>query len=174
MIGTASFSKCRLYRWSLTRRFSSAKKTLVYIGLNPSKANAYKADATLNRLLSFSRGWGYGKIVVVNLFARISSSPCILSRCGDPIGSENEKEILFYVRIWSKNPNWDLWLGWGARGVLFQRDVEVMSLLKPFFICRAHNFPKAFGPLVLGLTSRGHPRHPLYTSSNEVLKPLGG
>ena len=40
----ASFSKCGFYRWSLKRKFSNDKSTIIFIGLNPSKANNINND----------------------------------------------------------------------------------------------------------------------------------
>ncbi len=168
----ASFSSCGLYRWYLKRTLSSKSRTIVFIGLNPSKASSLKDDATLNRLLGFSRRWGYGIIVVVNLFARISHSPDILKRCSDPVGEENDHELSVHASIWSQNPLCDLWLGWGAGGSYQERDFEVICLLRRYWIERMRNFPKALGPMALGLTQKGNPLHPLYMPSSKDLKPF--
>ena len=168
----ATFSSCGLYRWHLKRTFLRNKRTLLFIGLNPSTATAINDDQTMKRLSRFSLKWGYGNLVVINLFARIGNSPVILRKCSNPIGDENDKELCLNALQWSESNIWDLWLGWGAGGVLKERNLEVMTLLKGYCINRAKNFPNAMGPLTLGLTRKGHPRHPLYSASKEVLKPF--
>ena len=168
----AEFSSCGLYRWCLRRRLSLEKKTIIFIGLNPSRADSKFDDPTLRRLMKLGGKWGYGNLIVVNLFARISASPAILRKSYDPIGKRNDKELSDHFFDWSKNAMCDLWLGWGNQGVLKHRNIDVMRLLEEHSINRSFKHPKAFGPLVLGLTSKGHPRHPLYCSNQVFLTPL--
>ncbi len=168
----ATFSPCGLYRWSLERRVSKEKRILIFVGLNPSKASSYIDDPTLKRLLNFTFSWGYGSLIVVNLFARISSSPSIIRTCSDPVGQRNDQELSNRISQWSEKPHCDLWLGWGNQGVLHDRNVYVMNLLRINAAKRVSEYPFAFGPLVIGLTRKGEPRHPLYVSNREVLRPL--
>ena len=168
----ASFSECGNYRWWLKRRISKEDNILFFIGLNPSKANDFEDDPTMRRLSGFCKTWGYGQLVVVNLFARISHSPAMLRRCSDPIGKANNQGLLFFSRSWSERPCWDLWLGWGAGGVLQGRNFEVIAMMQNHIQNRRNNFPESLGPLCLGLTVNGHPRHPLYLSAKEVLRPF--
>ncbi len=168
----ASFSSCGRYRWWLKRILRSKGRTLLYIGLNPSLANAYNDDPTLRRLLGFCDSWGYGKLVVANLFARVSKSPSELRHSSDPIGAENDSYLTFFARYWANSPFWDLWLGWGAGGSLKKRNLQVLSLLDIYFIERSKLCPNAFGPLAIGFTSQGHPRHPLYLPRSAVLKSI--
>ncbi len=168
----AFFSSCGLYRWWLKRSISNEKRTLLFIGLNPSKANDKQDDATLKRLLGFTCYWGYGTLIVVNLFGRVSKSPSLLRHCSDPIGKRNDEELSFKVYEWSKSPLWDLWYGWGVKGTWIDRNLKVLSLLERHVNYRAKKLPDALGPLSIGLTRDGHPRHPLYASSKEVLRPF--
>ncbi len=151
---------------------SESERTLLFIGLNPSKANSCKDDATLRRLSSFCDFWGYGNLVVVNLFARISKSSLGLRNFNDPIGDLNDYHINFFIAKWSKIPNWDLWLGWGTRGSLRNRNNFAINLIEDYFHFRMDHFPKAMGPLVIGTTKEGHPLHPLYASKTVKLLPF--
>ena len=83
----AQFSPCGRYRWWLQRCWDPQRPPLLFIGLNPSRADAQRDDPTLRRLLGFARAWGYGGLEVLNLFARISASPAALRRCADPVGA---------------------------------------------------------------------------------------
>ena len=56
------------------------EKTLVFIGLNPSKANSTRNDKTLTRIINFSLRWNYKNIYIINLFGLISQSPNQLSK----------------------------------------------------------------------------------------------
>ena len=169
-ISEASFSSSGLYRWSLSRRLNNNIRTIIFIGLNPSKASASRNDPTLRRLIYFSSSWGYGNLIVVNLFARVCSSSSFIRRCTDPIGKRNDQELLFRISEWSQNLSFDLWVGWGNQGTWRNRNLQIMELLKKNAIQRASKFPSSRGPLSLGLTKNGHPRHPLYISNKNCLK----
>ncbi len=166
------FSPCGLYRWWLTRELSNNKNEILFVGLNPSKASYSYEDPTLRRIISFCNSWGYGALKVVNLFARISCSPNLLSSCTDPIGRENDKHLRKCASHWSLNPFCDLWFAWGSKGILYDRDLAVISLFKDHFAKRKRLFPSSKGPLALGLTKYGQPLHPLYIPKNESLKPF--
>ncbi len=168
----AEFSKCGLYRWSLKRTWKQDGKTLLFLGLNPSKASLSSDDATLRRLFSFGNYWGYGSLVVLNLFARVSRSPQILRRCSDPVGMSNDDFISAYTLLWAENSSWDLWLGWGDKGVWRDRNIQVINLLERLRNRRANCCPQALGPQVIGFTRAGNPCHPLYISRKEILKPF--
>ncbi len=168
----AFFSSCGNYRWWLKRSLSNNPRTLLFIGLNPSYANSHENDPTLRRLLGFCHSWGYGSLLVVNLFGRINKHPSFLKQCKDPIGKFNDDHISFRAHQWSICPDWDLWLGWGVGGSLHKRDLEVLSLLKAYIEHRLILFPDLSGVLSAGLTLNGHPRHPLYLPGNSVLNPF--
>ncbi len=168
----ASFSDCGMYRWNLKRRISSNSNSLIFIGLNPSKADSQLDDPTIRRLSSFARRWDYGSLIVLNLFAKISSSPSILERSSDPIGYRNNDELVKWIYRWSHNPFLELWLGWGNKGILRSRNLEILRILKINEIVRRSHYPSASGPLAIGLTLKGNPRHPLYLSSQASLRPL--
>ncbi len=168
----ASFSACGLYRWSLERKLRRSQRIIIYLGLNPSKASFSYNDQTLRRLINSCYLWGYGSLIVINLFARVNSSPSIIKRCHDPIGKDNDKELLRRAYQWEQNPLCDLWLGWGDKGTLRNRNVDVMKALKKNATKRRLKYPFAKGPLAIGVTKKGHPRHPLYCSHKEGLKPF--
>ncbi len=168
----ACFSKCGLYRWWLYRRTGFNQRKLLFIGLNPSNANKYLNDPTTIRLVNFSRSWNYGTLLVINLFAKVASSPSRLKHSKNPIGYENDLEISKRLRCWAYNPSWDIWLGWGAKGILMHRNLQVLSLLNKFWKIRTNKYPKIPGPLAIGLTKCGQPKHPLYVPCNEALRPF--
>ncbi len=167
-----AFSPCGSYRWWLKREIGFENRKLLFIGLNPSNANALRDDPTLKRLIGFCKSWKYGSLVVVNLFARIGKSPSILRICSDPVGFENNSELKARLLLWANNSDWDLWLGWGAKGILQQRNLKVLELLKEYSNIRFGNFPNSLGPLAIGVTKGGQPMHPLYSPKSKLLKPF--
>ena len=86
----AAFSACGRYRWWLWRQWHRQRPLLLFVGLNPSRADGARDDATLRRLVGFARQWDYGALLVLNLFACISPSPALLRRAADPVGAETD------------------------------------------------------------------------------------
>jgi len=166
------FSECRSYRWILKRELISGKRTVVFIGLNPSKANSVNNDRTLIRIINFCSLWSYKSIYVINLFGLISRSPLKLSKSKDPVGRNNDLITFKVLDFWSKNNNCDLWLGWGDKGNYFSRDSEVLGLIKNFssFNLTKNNPSKRL--FSLGVSKKGNPRHPLYISKESLLEPF--
>ena len=164
----AKLSSCGAYRWLLHRpiqssdQISKQRRVLLFVGLNPSRADGRRDDPTLRRLQGFAHQWGYHHLVVLNLFARISPSPSLLCRCAEPIGAENDLILHSWFQQWAQQPKWDLWLGWGGGGGLRQRDAEVLKMLNDVSDRRGVLSP----PFVTGLTKAGYPRHPLYLPSD--------
>ena len=70
----ASISECGTYRWTLQRRWAAGER-VCWIMLNPSTADAERDDPTVLRCMAFSRSWGYGGLIVVNLYPFRSSKP---------------------------------------------------------------------------------------------------
>ncbi len=166
------FSKCRSYRWILKRELSSGKKTIIFIGLNPSKANSYYEDRTLRRIINFCSRWNYKNIYVINLFGLISNSPSQLSRKKDPIGGNNDLITLKALEFWWENINCDLWLGWGDKGKLYRRDSFVLGLIKNLSNLELNENNHSRRILTLGISKKGNPRHPLYMPNESFLKPF--
>ena len=153
----AAFSACGRYRWWLWRQWHRERPLLLFVGLNPSRADGARDDATLRRLVGFARQWDYGSLLVLNLFARISPSPALLRRAADPVGAETDAWLqraltgTVAAAGGSIGVPAAVWLGWGNRGTWLGRDRQVLALLG------------SRAPLLcLGLTRQGQPRHPLY------------
>lgn len=143
----AVIDKTGLYRYSLWREWDAEQPKIVFIMLNPSKADASIDDPTLRRCVNFAKSWGYGSLIVVNLFAYRTASPLELRQVDDPVGQQNDRCLKKAIR--SAN---QVVVAWGNHGKFMQRDRLVLELLSK------HNFQ----PHCLGITQGGQPRHPLY------------
>ena len=155
MLRTASFSRCGRYRYSLTRIWDESRPGVLLIGLNPSKADAQQDDPTIRRCIGLARSWGFGRFVIVNLFALCSPSPAVLRAVDDPIGPRSNRVIRTKAQLADQ-----VVLMWGNHGRLYGRDQAVLDLLPEL-------------PLhCIGQTAVGAPRHLLYARRDAALQPF--
>ena len=63
------------------------KGTCLFIMLNPSTADALKLDPTVTRCYNYAGAWGYGHLLVANLFALRSTDPDRLYHHHDPVAT---------------------------------------------------------------------------------------
>ena len=168
----ASFSANRQYRWWLHRQWSLGSGLLLFIGLNPSRADGERDDPTLRRLQAFAKSWGYQELLVVNLFARMSPYPAALQRASDPVGVKNDQVLQVCFERWACDPQVDLWCGWGVNGGRGLRARDVLRKHQPLSCQRRIHCPNSHGPLSLALTRSGQPRHPLYAPKQSTLSPF--
>lgn len=163
----AVLSKGGKYRYSLTRDWGEGDQGLVlWVMLNPSTADALNDDATIRRVVNFSKLWGFEAAAVVNLYAYRATKPSdlwVAAKQGvDIIGPKNDKwiqkEMYHAQRIicaWGNNAD-------------FHRPRRVLEILG------------GHGKKVraLGTTASGHPLHPLRLASDtQPIKwkhPYGG
>ncbi len=82
------------YRYELRRIFDPNLPKILFIGCNPSTADEVKDDPTIRRCIRFSKGWGFGCLLVGNLFACRATDPGELRRNPDPIGRDNNPSLL--------------------------------------------------------------------------------
>jgi len=77
----ARFSDDRKHRYSLRRFITAERKawrSVAFVMLNPSTADAFKLDPTVKRCVAFATRWGFDAVEVVNLFALRSPRPATL------------------------------------------------------------------------------------------------
>lgn len=139
----AVFSPDRVYRYELHRHWDSGP-LVAFIGLNPSTADETVNDPTIRRCIRFARDWGYGGLVMLNLFAYRATDPRQLRTVADPIGPENDRHLIAATADCGL-----IVAAWGAGGGYLNRAAQVTELL-----------PWALQ--ALGETASGEPRHPLY------------
>lgn len=85
----AIISDCQQYRYALWRIWDETKPFVMFIMLNPSKADAETDDNTVRRCIGFAKSWGYGGIYICNLFAYRSTDPKVLLKVDNPFGDQN-------------------------------------------------------------------------------------
>ena len=153
--GIAAFSEDRRYRYTLFRTWDEAGPQIAWVQLNPSTADADQDDPTIRRDIAFSKAWGYGSLVILNLFGLRATDPRALYDSEDPIGPENDA-FLRLVRA----TNVPVVCAWGVHGAYMDRGAAVAKLLSAGGVDLR----------CLGLTQAGHPKHPLYLASATPLE----
>lgn len=153
MFKHAEFSPCRAYRYLLWRRWDANKKQLFFVGLNPSTADELQDDPTIRRVVGYARAWGFGGIIMGNLFALRSTDPAVLDKAPEPVGPQNDLHLCEQTNLCALTV-----CGWGNRGLLHDRATEVLQMLRE--------------PHYLDLTNAGQPKHPLYLRGDLKPQPL--
>ena len=152
------------WRYQLERVWDESRPTINVVGLNPSTADAKDDDPTIAKLTRMAKAWGYGSLVMTNLFAYRATDPKELAR-------EARKYTSSVLSFRVTGPDNDEWLrdsargatttlaAWGANGHILGRDEEVITLLQSIRAIHA-----------LKVTQSGRPYHPLYLP--ESLEPF--
>lgn len=152
----ARFSECRTWRYSLWRMWGDGPPMAV-IGLNPSTADEARNDPTVRRCIDFARRDGYGGLVMLNIFAFRATDPNKMKSAIDPIGPENDREIIRMAEACGITV-----LACGVHGAFMGRLNSVVDLLrdKPVYC--------------FGVTKGGYPRHPLYLAKTTKIEVYHG
>ena len=149
---TAIFSPCEKYRYILTRRFDPDNpKVCNFIMLNPSTADEKKNDPTVARCCKYAQRWGYGALIVTNIFAYRATKRADMKAHPFPIGPENVDYIIKAAEMSDF-----IVCAWGTDGEHKWQGRKIIKLLKD--------------PHCLEITQKGHPKHPLYCKAD--LEPI--
>lgn len=151
---TAIFSEDKKYRYKLERTFDEDLLKVAFVGINPSIADEIADDKTIIKCINYAKSWGYGGIVMVNLFAFISTDPIQLKTAENPIGDDNNKYLKEVFNSFGTIGK--IVCCWGENGKLFDRDKEVLKMIDE--------------PYCLKINADGSPAHPLYLASD--LEPV--
>ena len=147
----AAFSDCLRWRYLLWRRWDAAKPAANFLMLNPSTADEEKLDPTCARARDFAERWGYGALVVTNIFGWRATDPAAMKAARDPVGPGNDAAIATAAREAAL-----VVCAWGNHGAHLERSARVVELLK-----------RGGVPLhALRLNGSGEPAHPLYLKAS--------
>lgn len=153
---TAIFSPCEQYRYILTRRFDADNpKVCNFIMLNPSTADEKKNDPTVARCCKYAQRWGYGALIVTNIFAYRATDPKEMRAQADPVGLCN-----FRYLVSAADKSDFIVCAWGTHGAFGDRGKITVRTLEG---C-------GFELHCLEITKHGHPKHPLYCKAD--LEPI--
>ncbi len=92
--GQARFSACGRYRQTLERDWSTgnaAPRAVLFVGMNPSVADADTSDPTCHRELTFAKDWGYSAYLKGNILDWRATSPRDLP--ADPLRARSAENL---------------------------------------------------------------------------------
>ena len=140
----ALFSRCRRWRYLLWRRWGDGP-VANFLMLNPSTADEFKLDPSCTRARNYAERWGYGAILITNIFGWRATDPEEMKSVKDPVGRGNDRAILK-----AATESKIVVCAWGNHGAHRDRAQRVAALLKgiPLYALRVN--------------ADGQPAHPLY------------
>lgn len=150
---SAIISSCKQYRYELRRLWDESKPLVLFICLNPSTADETSEDNTSRVCINYAIRWGFGGLLIGNLFAYRSTDQSALHNVKDPIGPDNDH--------WLRKMQEEAGLvvcAWSDTGALNNRDKAVLQYLK--------------NPHCLKKLKSGRPGHPLYKNRDITPVPL--
>jgi hypothetical protein len=150
----ATFSRCRRWRYLLWRRWDEAKPAANFLMLNPSTADEFQLDPSCTRARNYAERWGFGAVIITNIFGWRSTDPAQLRLVKNPVGRGNDRAILKAAHEAKL-----VVCAWGNHGLHLSRSQRVIALL------REQRIPLNF----LKMNEQGEPAHPLYLPGS--LKP---
>lgn len=152
----AILSPDRGHRMVLWRIWDESQPYVAFVGLNPSTADEREDDPTIRRCRGYAKQWGYGGLVMLNLFSFRATDPSEL-----PLGNWGADAIV-------RNDEYLCWFSagaaltvcaWGNHGAYMGMGKRTWPMFR-----RAH---------YLSRTVSGQPGHPLYLPSNLTPIPWG-
>jgi hypothetical protein len=149
MIREATISDDTLFRYRLDRVWDARLPKVCWIMLNPSTADGLQDDHTVRKCIGFSSIWGYGSLVIVNLWAYRARDPKHLAREGWQEGPYND--VYISNAIYESQ---SVICAWGA-------EVRKCPAMKPRLWGIRQQIPTSKGPFRLKLLAGNIPGHPL-------------
>ena len=155
----AIISNSGLYRYELHREWDKKKGKVLFIMLNPSTADGDKDDLTTIRCINFAKKWGYGGLMIGNIY---------------PFRAKRPKDL----RKWIKDDSVDIKL-WAPNFDHVEDMVQQADLVVCAWGCNHKGIPKWIAEMpfysqyfcYLELCDDGiTPKHPLGNLSKD-LKP---
>ena len=143
----AQFSRCRRWRYLLWRRWDASRPVANFLMLNPSTADELKLDPSCTRARNYAERWGYGGLIVTNIFGWRATDPKVMRSVKDPVGRGNDAAIVRAAREAKI-----VVCAWGTHGEHLGRGEEVVQLLSR----------EGVSLRSLRVTADGYPSHPLY------------
>jgi hypothetical protein len=131
-------------------------KTVLFVGLNPSRGNEYFNDPTITRCINFAKDLGFGSMLFGNLFSRISPTPDVIRH---DVTLANHPLHDLYLKTMFEVADTVVFC-WGSWNFIQDR--------KKYMEWMAIELSKS--PQCFGMNLDRNPKHPLYLKSDVQLK----
>lgn len=155
---SAVISICKTYRIELRRIWDDAKPVLIVCMLNPSRADDKKNDPTVLALIHFASLWGYGGILIINLFSYRSSSPTEMMAAGSSAFGPDNALAIERAFATARHTGVPILAAWGNGGHHEDR--------AEWFCSRARLHMVDL--VCLGLTKEGNPKYPMARGAHRI------
>lgn len=159
VIGGATFSECGRYRQALTRDWTPEgmdPRVVLFIGMNPSVADAEASDPTCHRELMFARDWGFTRYLKGNVLDWRATSPKDIPHDPDVAASPENLPVLADMAREAE-------LVVMAYGKLHKRFDGILSQVISDVVATGRDLK------CLGVNKDGSAKHPLYLRKDTTL-----
>jgi hypothetical protein len=146
-VGDCVLSKDQKHRYMLSRTWDKSKPSILFIGLNPSRADDKINDPTITRCIGFARRWGYGQLFFGNLYSFRTPYPEQL--VANLETAYDEQTDYHLKKMISESER--VICAWGCWTFTEKRVKEVLEMIP--------------NPYCLGKNKDGSPKHPLYLAN---------
>src|SRR5438067_13834074 len=121
----ARFSNCLRWRYVLWRRCNASRRAANFLMLNPSTADEFQLDPSCTRARLYAERWGFGALIVTNLFAWRATDPRDMKAAPEPIGRANDRAI-----VRAAHETRIVVCAWGNHGAYRERSASVLRILR--------------------------------------------
>jgi hypothetical protein len=152
----AEISTDHIHRYGLWRVWDKSLKRMMFIGVNPSTAEADEAtdDQTIHACTRIAKYQGYGGFFMGNLFSFRSRDPEILRKnLSIAIGPACDEWLKMMITASEK-----VVCAWGSWKFLGDRPEKVLAMVE--------------SPYCISVNDDGNPKHPLFTPASTSLIPF--
>ena len=165
----AMFSRDGRYRYLLTRRIDGGRGAVMFVMLNPSKANEVQNDNTISKCIKLVENWGLGVLHVVNLSPVMATRPAnMLASLPEPM-SVQRRNFRFILKTASRSDC--IVVAYGNDASKLKMPNSSRSRAEVVTQALRDNGYKLF---CLKVNKGGHPKHPLYVkkSTHPIAYPV--
>ncbi|MGH2551874.1 MAG: DUF1643 domain-containing protein [Thermomicrobiales bacterium] len=143
----------KVHRFAYSQSWDATRPIVLWVMLNPGTGDTeQRKRPTLERCIRWSTTWGYGGLLIGNLFSVRTKSAKELLRSLAPSDARNELALRFLHSLAAETV-----IAWGDHGHQLQGVTPLLPILE--------------GAVCLGVTGKGQPRHPLYVKGDAERRP---
>lgn len=144
------------WRYWLYRCWDPTKPVAIWVMMNPSTADHRKNDATISKVIRYCKSWGYGGVLVLNIYAIRSRDQ---TKINGQVGPSNDWWLRTIFEF-ARRKDIKVICAWGVNQKSRGDDVRrIASVARVKLWC-------------VRASKNGEPCHPLYLPGHLVPTPL--